>query len=372
MKNQITKKTTLSFFIALLINVNHAQSQGCIMVRNISGFGQYSQNCNAFTTSNWQLNIVGRYFKAWRDFIGTHDQKTPKQDQSIITSYSTDFTLSRLFNKGWSADFSFPIASNSRSATKEHGGGLAKVPETGTPRYTTRTFGIGDIRFTVYKWLLKPRVTQKLNVQLGLGIKLPTGDYKYGVYFHKTDSTQVLAPANASIQLGDGGTGIITQVNAFFIFNKSFSLYGNLYYVINPRDQNGVSTTAGGTPTAIQIKTGNDVYSVPDVYSVRGGITFTNKNLALSAGLRDEGVPVRDLTGGNSGLRRPGHNLSVEPGILYTLKNTSLYGYMPIIIARKIRQSLPDAETSEITHKETIGTGGSGNYTLFLGLLFKL
>src|ERR1700704_3469748 len=102
MKNQLTKKVLFALCTILLMNVNNAHSQGCIMIRNISGFGQYTQNCNAFTTSNWQLNIVGRYFKAWRDFRGTEDTKTPKKDESIITSYSTDYTLSRLFNRGWS------------------------------------------------------------------------------------------------------------------------------------------------------------------------------------------------------------------------------------------------------------------------------
>ena len=75
---------------------------------------------------------------------------------------------------------------------------------------------------------------------MGLGIKLPTGDYKVQDYFYKNDSTKVLAPVNGSIQLGDGGTGIITQLNTFYFLSKNISLYANLYYLINPRDHNGV------------------------------------------------------------------------------------------------------------------------------------
>src|SRR5207237_1694711 len=104
---------------------------------------------------------------------------------------------------GWSVDLSLPIAANSRSATKEHGGA-------GTNRHITNSFGLNDIRFTVYKWILKPGDNQKGNIQIGLGIKLPTGDYKYEDIFYKNhDSSKVLAPVNASIQLGDGGTGLI-------------------------------------------------------------------------------------------------------------------------------------------------------------------
>jgi len=63
---------------------------------------------------------------------------------------------------------------------------------------------------------------------------------------------------------------------------------------------------------------------VPDVYSMRGGINFNLRKLGFSAGLRDEGVPVHDLLGESNGLRRPGHNLSFEPGIIYKMKRISL------------------------------------------------
>lgn len=360
------KKLILLFFAFLALS-HVARSQGCIMVRNISGFGQYNLTDNAFTVSSWQLNFIGRYFKAYRDFIGTKEQPVPTQDQTIVKSYSVDMTVSRLLENGWSLELSVPISSNSRSATKEHGG-------LGKARHTTNTFGIGDMRFTAYKWILVPSVTQKFNAQVGLGIKLPTGEYKYQDYFYKNDSVKVLAPVNGSIQLGDGGTGIITQVNAFYFLNKKISFYGNAYYLMNPRDHNGVSTITGrlSGPTSIEMLTGNDVYSVPDVYSYRIGINVIMDKFAFSAGLRNEGVPVRDLVGGSYGLRRPGHNLSAEPGIMYKMNRSSVYAYVPVIIARNISQSLPDAQTSAIMHKEIIGTGGSGDYQVFLGVLFKL
>ena len=357
------KNCIISLFAVVLAGTAH--SQGCIMVRNISGFGQYNLTDNAFTTSQWQLNINTRYFKAFRDFKNTEDQKTPKQDESIVKSFSMDITLSRLMNNGWSVDLSLPIAANSRSATLEHGG-------LGTPRHTTHTFGLGDIRFTAYKWLLKPTVSQKGNVQLGLGIKLPTGDYKYQDYFYRNDTTKVLAPVNASIGLGDGGTGIITELNTFYFFNKSISFYGNFYCLINPRDESGVSATNGKTPTDLQKSTGADIYSVPDIYAIRVGLNLNFSKLALSGGLRDEGVPVHDLFGGSNGLRRPGHNLSAEPGIIYKMKKASVYAYVPVIISRRIRQNVTDALASRVTGIYRMGAGGSGNYSVFMGVLFKL
>jgi len=350
---------------AFLLFTLSAQSQGCIMVRNISGFGQYNLTDNAFSASEWQLNITTRYFKAWRDFRETVDQKTPKADQSVIRSFTMDISATKLFKDGWSMDISVPLAANSRSADKEHGG-------PGTTRHTTHSFGVGDIRLTAYKWLLQPSISQKLNVQIGLGIKFPTGDYKYADYFYKDDTTKILSPVNASIALGDGGTGIITGVNAFYFFKKSVSFYVNFYYLLNPRDENGISTTTWRTATPLQIATGGDIYSVPDVYSIRGGVNYNLKTFGFSAGLRNEGVPVRDLLGGSNGLRRPGHNLSFELGVIYKMKTVSLYAYVPVIIARRVKQDPSDAKATEITGVYRMGTGGSGNYSAFIGAQFKL
>jgi hypothetical protein len=358
-------KKLFIFLPVAILQAHITYSQGCIMVRNISGFGQYNLADNAFSSSEWQLNINTRYFKSWRDFKGTEDQKTPEGDRSIIRSFSTDIAISKLMNNGWSLDLSIPLSANSRSANKEHGGA-------GTTRHSTHSFGLGDTRFTLYKWLLHPSVAQKGNIQLGLGFKFPTGDYKYQDYFYKNDSTRILAPVNASIALGDGGTGIITEVNAFYLLNKKTSLYGNFYYLINPRDQNGVSSTTWRAPTQLEVAAGADIYSVPDVYAIRAGINFNLTKISFSAGLREEGVPVHDLIGSSNGRRRPGYNLSFEPGVIYKMKRTSLYAYVPIVVARKIKQDVPDANASKITGVYRTGTGGSGNYFVFVGVLFKL
>ncbi len=71
--------------------------------------------------------------------------------------------------------------------------------------------------FAVYRWIIDPAKHTKWNVQAGLGLKLPTGDYRYQDYFVKNDSVKVLGPVDQSIQLGDGGTGITAEINAFFL-----------------------------------------------------------------------------------------------------------------------------------------------------------
>jgi hypothetical protein len=339
------------------------------MVRNISGFGQYNFFDNSFSTSDWQLNLTNRYFKSYRDFKGTTNLKLPDDSVQVNHIYNLDITLTRMLSHGWSLSFSLPVLSNSRSSKLEHGG-------VNNPRHTTQSFGLGDIRFTAYKWLLTPKAGQKGNIQVGLGIKLPSGDYKYQDYFYRKEDSLVLAPVNPSIQLGDGGTGIITEINTFYSLTKVLSVYGNFYYLINPRDVNGTSNLLGKIPTTLAqknlIKAGGDINSVPDQYSIRAGVDMKTKNFLFSAGMRMEGIPVADLIGGNNGFRRPGFNISAEPGIVYLMKNASVYFYFPIIISRETKQSFPDKRMSEFSGTYILGQGGFANYVIFVGAQFKL
>src|SRR5258707_14287274 len=110
-------KKLFLFIIAATLIVGTAKSQGCVVVRNISGFGQYNLTDNAFSTSDWQLNINNRYFKSFRDFKGTVDLKTPKQNEAVVKSYTMDISIGRLMRNGWSLDLSIPIAANSRTAS---------------------------------------------------------------------------------------------------------------------------------------------------------------------------------------------------------------------------------------------------------------
>ncbi|HKC35236.1 MAG TPA: hypothetical protein VKB95_04205, partial [Chitinophagaceae bacterium] len=132
-------KNFVIFSLASMLLANSVRAQGCIMIRNISGFGQYNPTDNAFSTSDWQLNINSRYYKAWRDFKGTEDQKTPKGDRSIMRSFTMDISATKFLRNGWSMNLSLPFSANSRSANKEHGG-------PGTTRHVTHSFGLGDIR----------------------------------------------------------------------------------------------------------------------------------------------------------------------------------------------------------------------------------
>jgi hypothetical protein len=212
----------------------------------------------------------------------------------------------------------------------------------------------------------------KGNIQAGLGIKLPTGDYQYQDYFIKNSTTQILGPVDQSIQLGDGGTGFTTEVNAFYNLSRHFSVYGNFYYLLNPREQNGVSTARGETPSASAIQYCSAVMSVPDQYMARFGGNYTLNHLTVSAGLRHECLPAEDLIGGSSGFRRPGYVTSIEPGITYEFKKASAYISVPAALWRNRTQSEPDKTRTKITGVYAHGDAAFADYSVNLGVTFKL
>lgn len=353
--------------MALLFIVNFAQSQGCIIVRNVSGLGQYNLTSKSFSMSNWQISINSRYFKAYRDYKGKVDQKTPLPNQNVIKSFSLDLAVTRLLPHGWSLDLGFPISANSRTTDLEHGG-------PNTTRHTTSAFGMGDLQFTALKWLLKPSDNQRGNIQLGLGIKFPTGDYKKQGYFYRNDTTRILSTLNPAIQLGDGGTGIIAELNTYYFLDlkKTFSLYGNFYYLANPTDINGTQYTQGKPETASNILLGAYDVSSIDVFSIRTGINYDAKNWAFSAGLRDEGAPVYDLIGKSDGIRRSGYTLSAEPGIIYKFRSATIYAYVPFLLSHQVKQSALDKIISKQTGTYFSSAGGSGDYQIFIGAQFQL
>jgi len=355
-------KQIFSLFLTtlfILIFSANADAQGCVAIRSTGGICTM-EHSNSESHSKWILNVNNRYFKSFRHFVGTKEQKQRVANGSEVInhSYTLDLTLTRNLNKWWSFSVDVPVVANTRSSLYEHDG---------KHRFSTHSFGIGDIRLSAYRWVFDPAKTPKGNIQFGLGIKLPTGDYKYQDVFHKNDSTLVLGPVDQSIQLGDGGTGFSTELNAYYNFSKKLGLYSNLYYLLSPREQNGTLTSRGGIPSATSIKNGSFVMSVPDQYMIRAGVNFTSKNLTASLGFRDECLPAKDLIGGSKGFRRPGYILSLEPGITYNLKKMNVYAYVPVALKRDRTQSVADKIQTQLTGVYTQGDAAFADYTVNVG-----
>jgi hypothetical protein len=357
-------------FILLIMMIAYASTseliaQGCVAIRSTGGSTCTKMDAH-MDASPWVLNINNRYFKSYKHYRGKDEQveRVENGTEVINHTYNMDIFLSRNMGKRWAVAVNIPYIWNSRSSLYEHGGNAAGK----SARHTTHSTGLGDMRFSVYRWLLDPAKHQRFNIQAGLGIKLPTGDYQYMDYFYKNDTTKVLGPVDQSIQLGDGGTGFTTEISTFYSLSYRFSVYGNFYYLLNPREQNGTSTARGGTPSASAVKYGSDVMSVPDQYMVRFGGNYAFNKFVASLGLRQECVTVYDLVGGDQGFRRPGYVFSVEPGLSYSQKRITAYAYVPVALVRNRTQSVPDKNRTEDTGVYTQGDAAFADYAINVGI----
>lgn len=359
------------YVLILLAAAPAAKGQGCVAIRSNGSACAMPGAHNGAEARNWVVALNSRYFKSYKHFVGTVEQKerVEKHTEVINHFFSTEIGLTRNFNARWSAGLFVPITSNTRSSMYEHYGNNSTSPNA---RRNTHSFGLGDMRLAAYYWLLDPAVMRKGNIQLGLGLKLPTGDYRYTDYFYKNDSTKVLGPVDQSIQLGDGGTGITLEANTYLSLTPQTSLYFNGYYLANPREQNGVSTARGSAPSATAIAYGSDVMSVPDQYMIRGGASFSSRGFTLSGGARLECVPAEDLIGGSNGFRRPGYVLSAEPVVAYKRGHTQFYVSVPVAIERNRTQSVPDKLRTTKTGVYAQGDAAFADYTINAGIAVAL
>ncbi|MGK2861016.1 MAG: hypothetical protein ACSLE0_03740 [Chitinophagaceae bacterium] len=361
------KRIYIASFILFIFVQQQSNAQGCVAIRSNGNSCSLGKPGDA---KGWQLNFNNRYFRSYKHFVGREEQKEREKNQTEVInySYSMDITATRFLDNRWSIAMTVPVISNTRSSLYEHGGNSAGP----SARHTTRSFGLGDIRLSAYRWLLDPTKSHKGNIQAGLGIKLPTGNYRYDDYFYKNDSTIVVGPVDQSIQLGDGGTGFTIEMSGFYSINHQFSFYGNLYYLVNPREQNGVSTARGGTPGTTAVQYFTSTMSVPDQYMARAGMNLMTGHFNYSAGIRLEGIPASDLVGGDKGFRRPGYVISAEPVISYTTKKINYYISVPVAIQRNRTQSYSDKLRTAKTGINVHGDAAFADYLINAGVSFRL
>lgn len=320
--------------IFLLPSLTYAQ--GCVAIRQYSGLGNAVGQGSLLQKGEWNISANYRYFKSFRHFRGTHEEprRIEGGTEVINHQHGMDFTVSYAFNERMYGVVSLPIQYNERSSLYEHGR---------TERHTTYSSGLGDMRVGMGYWLRDGGAEQKGNMALGLGVKFPTGDFAAtSTFYNQGDlgGTEIKT-VDQSIQLGDGGVGIIIDFQGLWSLKNDYFWYYDGFYMINPKEINGTPTNRRRENEAIM--------SVPDQYSLRTGIFKSIKTihgLGVLLGGRLEGVPVRDLVGGSLGFRRPGYVISVEPGISYMKGNITGTVNVPIALWRNRTQSVTDIENS--------------------------
>jgi len=361
MKNIVITPFLLLLF-TLLSTLPRGYGQGCVAIRQFSGCGidLLSSGLIDLPQSGWQIGTNYRYFKSFRHFRGDHEEahRLEEGTEVINWSHGWDLNVSYGISNRLFANFSLPFVYNKRSSLYEHGR---------TERHSTYSSGLGDARIGLGYWIFNPEKRAGSNLSVGLGMKIPTGDYgATSTFFNVGPNGEAeVRPVDQSIQPGDGGWGIVLDVQLFQQLGQHFSLYGNGFYLSNPRETNGTLTNRRRENEAIM--------SVPDQFGLRAGFTYFTPltGLAASLGSRMEGIPVRDLIGGSSGFRRPGYVVSVEPGFSYTVKRFSFVLNVPVALYRNRTQSVTDIETEQSTGEPRHGDAAFADYLISAGVTYR-
>lgn len=347
----------ITLTICATIIATESKGQGCVAVRNYACAAPIS--VDSLMDNHWQFSLGYRYLKSDRHFRGTHEEQERQQEHSEVINYtnSMDLSLTYVINNRWSVSATLPLVHSSRSSLYEHG--FDGNGDGQRDRYTTRAYGIGDLRVTGYYRVLDPTVHRNRNVLLGLGLKLPTGQAGATDIFYRINGPEERV-VDQSIQPGDGGWGINVEAQFYSEIFKNFGVYTNGFYLLNPMETNNVNRERG--------EEYERYFSVTDQFLARFGFYYSlsKAGLSFNGGVRMEGIPVRDLIGKDEGYRRPGHTISVEPGLTFQRKNHALEFSMPVAVYRNRPQSVADKIKSEERGEYVNGDAAFADYLVLI------
>ncbi|MDE3104970.1 MAG: hypothetical protein KGK08_07325 [Acidobacteriota bacterium] len=340
--------TLLALVVATTVATGVAHAQGCVaahtnqrtmdeLVVTDEGGGH-----DKLSLHNLTVNIGYRVFNSNKYFVGTNQiarSNAVENHQNIF-----DIGLEYRMSPRWSLIADVPVYNGTRNQI---------YPPSGVFQVS----GLGDMTLGAQAWIFRPPTESHGNVAVSLALKVPTGiDNATGSGLYH--GTVIKATADQSLQPGDGAWGFVVGAQGFKSLWHRADAYGQGQYLFNPEDTNGVPT--------FRSQPGQSVMSVTDQYLMRAGVSQgvpRLRNLAFSLGIRSEGVPVRDLIGNSDGFRRPGSILSLDPGVMLSLRHTVFSVNGPWAVRRNRPPSVP-----EIQNNTTNGDAFFADYTVIASI----
>ena len=363
----VRRASAIALAVAGIVFTNHAQAQGCVAAHG-SGLSCSLEPGDQTQEDKWDISISYRWFKSDKHYVGTtyQAQRTAAGDQVINHSNFTDLSLNYTVSPRYNVSLTIPYVSHDRSQVVKDSAGVI------LDRYSTQSSGIADISVVGNAWVFERVPSSKGNVQLGLGFSLPTGrDDAHDIFqVYDKASGKILGvdkTVDQSIQPGIGGYGIIFNVAGYRQLGAGFTAYASGLYSATPQEKNGVPTFRSGAYESVM--------SIADTYLLRAGVEYAfggRSGVALSLGLRDEGVPVYDLIGCSGGFRRPGYSVAIEPGISINRSKWSARLYVPVAIQRDRQQSVPDKQRTAATGIYSQGDAAFADFLIACSFSYKL
>jgi len=281
----------------------------------------------------WDASVSYRYLHSDRLFSGSHDQPALR-NSSVSDIHSFDVTTTYAFTKRFSVSLTLPFLHAQHTSAWEHDG---------VHFHTMTAAGMGDIRLVGNAWLFDPAKHLEGNIALSVGVKAPTGDDNAKDISYQATGP-VRRPVADSIQLGDGGWGLVLEMQAYQKVVQNTYAYLTGQYVVNPREQNGTLATV---PDPVGIITTN---SVPDQFIGRAGVLYNvwpEQGLSVSLGGRIQGIPVHDLVGGDEGWRTSGYSIAIEPGLYYSRGKNTFSLTTPVALYRDRTENVYEKATRQ-------------------------
>jgi hypothetical protein len=293
---------------------------------------------------HWEVGAAFRRLSADQWFVGSsvRESAAPFGQPLLLKIYSLDATLTYGVTDRVSITLTLPFSHGTHSRFYADG-----------KRHTVEAAGLGDISGIANVWLRHPSAESSGNVAVGFGLKTASGNNGVIDNFFLADGSVTKNPVDQSIQLGDGGVGMILQLQAYRRLSGHVSGYVYGWYLLTPREKTAVSSPLAGVPL-----------SVPDVYSLRSGVSaalWARRGISASLGTRVDGIPLRDSVGGSSGFRRPGYSLYLDPGVTVTRKRSAWSVNVPLRVHQDFQRSLADIE------RGSAGGGDLAKYLLLIG-----
>ena len=302
------------------------------------------QRDSFFKPGEWQFSAAFRRLYADKWFVGHNVDQTaaPFGKPLSLDIRSLDLSLTYGFTRQLNVTVTVPLSSGTQS----------RFYADNNPHKVNAT-GIGDINAIASMWLFEPNLHVDGNVAIALGLKSHTGNNRTEDDFFPADGSITRRVVDQSIQLGDGGWGFIAQGQAYQRIANGLNAYAFGSYLISPKEKTGVPSPVSGV-----------TLSVPDVYSVRTGLAYAlaaSRGVSVNLGARVDGIPLRDIVGGNDGFRRPGHTLFLDAGSSARIGKQEFTVSVPIRIGQNFSRSLIDRE------RNLKGGGDLADYLVFAG-----
>jgi len=308
--------------VGVLAFAPRAFPQGCIPDHYMS-LSLGAEGIQYLPSGEWEGGVSYRYLHSENVFIGREEQPQLHEVGGRNSVHSIDLTATYGMSSRFGLSLTIPFAYDDFSGIQGD-----------QQRHSGSSGGVGDVRLVATGWVLDPDERPTGNVNLGLGVKFPTGDYRATSNFHTADDQVIHRPVDVAAQLGDGGWGIVLQMQAFQKLGQDVYTYAEGLYLINPRKNNGTERPPPGTSL---------VNSVPDQYFGRLGLSYViwpAMGLSFNLGGRIDGIPVGDLVGGrDNGFRRAGYSIYVDPGLSWVDGKNLFSLNIPVAVERNVQRT---------------------------------